>query len=298
MPTKEIKEMKSKDFVNEGESYYDKSQDYSKVRRGRVDKHAHLSDKEKDELQQHKSDWAERMRDLKMYEGEPVSSPKIDSVESVKQHHPEIYDFFKKTGSWMTFDRYGKVESYHTSGQKFIVIELGPTAGMENSKAVMRSAGIKFNEDQFGNLDGTFNGIHWTCRPGGVRGNQTETFRFAMPHNDNATATHHDRTMEAVDNMFREDDNFDQAQIESMIETELSNIMTDAWGYFGVEQGRTQDKVADYVSEKMQKLSDRAWEGLLQEPILATAIMDNFDYADDTGATSFIPAEVLLRALG
>ena len=188
--------MKSEDFINEGEAYYDKSQDYSKVRRGRVDKHAHLSDKEKDELQKHKSEWAQRMRDLKMYEDEPVSSPKIDSVESVKQHHPEIYDFFKATGSWMTFDRYGKVSSYHTSGQKFIVIELGPTAGMENSKAVMRSACIDFEEDQFCNFSGTIGDIQWNCRPGGGRGNQTETFSFAMPHADDATATYHDSTME------------------------------------------------------------------------------------------------------
>jgi len=359
-------DVRQRQKVGEGESYYDKSQDYSTVGARTRSGKKHYSDMSPEEqakddaIQQHKSEWAERKRQNKMYEdepkmkptpsqhvfgvfatggsigsghrsepiktfptrpeamqyakqrrkglspgerqyykmnyvvkpwedkdgigesivdeGEPVSSPNIDSVESLKEHHPELYTFFKATGDWMTFDNYGKVESYHTSGQKFIVVTLQPTAGIENSMAVMKDNGVQFTQDEHG-LNGKFGDIYWTMYTGGARGNRSETFRFSMPHKGpEPVATYHDRTMEeAISN----------SDVEEKVEIELGNIITDTIGYFPNDNYG----LVNYINKKMNSLSEQQYNGLIQEPILQNEVL-NGGIAIETLKSRLTPAIV------
>ena len=128
------------------------------------------------------------------------------TVDDVKQNHPEIYDFFKKVGVWMAFDRYGQVEAYNTANSHMVVIKIKPSAGLENTKAVMKDAGIIAFETMTNPMNGrevisgSDDGLHWTVTDDGQRGNITATWRFALPHANDETQYYTDRTMEdAVD---------------------------------------------------------------------------------------------------
>jgi len=129
------------------------------------------------------------------------------TVDDVKKNHPEIYEFFKATGAWMAFDRYGKVEAYNTAGSHMVVVKIQPSAGLENTKLNIKDAGMKsevINSPSVGKvLSGSFNDVEWNVSDDGRRGNITETWRFALPHKDDKVQTYHDRTMEGSDPMIQ-----------------------------------------------------------------------------------------------
>jgi len=112
------------------------------------------------------------------------------SVDDVKQNHPEIYDFFKKTGSWMTFDRNTrKVDSYDTDHSHMVQIVMGPTASMNNTKLNLEAAGIGYesmsNPMGAGEvLSGNIGEMYWSVKDDDRPGNITETWLFTFPRTD------------------------------------------------------------------------------------------------------------------
>lgn len=124
------------------------------------------------------------------------------TVDDVKQNHPEIYDFFKKVGVWMAFDRYGQVEAYNTAHSHMVVIKIKPSAGLGNIEASLKANGIEYETMSGVTMDGgtiltgTINEMRWSVGSDETRGNITATWRFALPHANDEVATYHDRTME------------------------------------------------------------------------------------------------------
>lgn len=109
------------------------------------------------------------------------------TVADVKTNHPEIYDFFKKTGSWMTFDRQTKkVDSYDTDNSHMVQITMGPSAGMGNTEANIKGAGISYERmsNPMGGgavLSGNIGEMYWSVKDDNRRGNITETWLFTFP---------------------------------------------------------------------------------------------------------------------
>ena len=67
------------------------------------------------------------------------------SPEDVQQNHPEIYDFVSKiTGPYAPES--AKVNSFDLGNKHFVVLEMGPSASLDNTRAVMKSKGINRNK--------------------------------------------------------------------------------------------------------------------------------------------------------
>lgn len=111
------------------------------------------------------------------------------SVDDIKQNHPEIWNFFRKTGQWMALEQYGKVNSFDMGGNHTVSINITPTAGLENLKLILKDEGFDYQEtENFGNvgLHGTIPGtkINWSTKNHGPRGNMTSSWDFTMPQKD------------------------------------------------------------------------------------------------------------------
>ena len=65
------------------------------------------------------------------------------SPEDLKQNHPDIYDFITKvTGPFTIQD--AKVNSFNSAGKHYVTIEMGPTAGLNNTRAGLDSYGVNY----------------------------------------------------------------------------------------------------------------------------------------------------------
>jgi len=108
------------------------------------------------------------------------------TVDDVKANHPEIYEFFKRVGAWMSFDHYGQVESYDTANSHMVSIKMKPSAGISNTKANMEAQGIGYESmsNPMGGgevLSGNEGEMYWSVKADDVRGNATETWLFTFP---------------------------------------------------------------------------------------------------------------------
>jgi len=121
------------------------------------------------------------------------------SAPDVKVNHPEIHQFLLGFVGSMALER-SHVESYNTASSHMVVIKIKPSAGLGNTRAALQTQGIEYeevNSPSVGEiLKGSFDGIEWNVSDDGRRGNITEKWLFALPHNDDQVATPHDRTMD------------------------------------------------------------------------------------------------------
>lgn len=111
------------------------------------------------------------------------------TVNDVKTNHPEIYDFFRQVGAWMTFDRGAKVDSYDTDHSHVVQIKMGPTAGMSNIRLNLESAGIRYesmaNPMGVGEvLSGNEDNMYWSVKDDDRTGNITATWLFTFPREE------------------------------------------------------------------------------------------------------------------
>lgn len=74
----------------------------------------------------------------------------------------------------------------------------------------------------------------------------------------------------------------------NIAEVELEKIVAEAYSYYP----NVPIKIALALGIVIDNLSDDEYTALTENKLVVAAIEDNYDYADDTGATSHIPIEV------
>jgi len=104
------------------------------------------------------------------------------SPADVQQNHPEIYNFISKiTGPYAP--EKAKVNSFDLGNKHFIVLKMGPSAGLDNTRAVMKSKGIGFDNRSENELIGEHNDLRFTIKQDKIGpGNNVQTWEFEMPN--------------------------------------------------------------------------------------------------------------------
>jgi len=114
-----------------------------------------------------------------------------NSPEDVKENHPEVHRFIQSIlGPYAVRD--AKVDTYDLGNNHYVVFKVKPSAGLGNTKAVLKGNGVDFDEQEAryngdstaGMLIGDHNGIGFEINNDKVRGNSTQTWTFKLPKND------------------------------------------------------------------------------------------------------------------
>lgn len=79
--------------------------------------------------------------------------------------------------------------------------------------------------------------------------------------------------------------------MSNLAEIELEKIVAEPYSYYP----NAPIKIAIALGVVISDLSDDKYAALLENKLVLEAIEDNYDYASDTGATSYIPIEVFTK---
>jgi len=105
------------------------------------------------------------------------------SPEDLQNNHPDIYEFITDiTGPYSI--QTAKVHSFDLGGAHHVYVELQPTAGIANTKAVMDGMNIAYTEKGNG-ITGNANNFVFNIKDDGQRGNITETWGFVIQKQSN-----------------------------------------------------------------------------------------------------------------
>ena len=103
------------------------------------------------------------------------------SPEDVEQNHPEIYKFVTNITGPYTPEK-AKVNSFDLGNTHYVVLNMGPSASLDNTRAVMKSKGIGFDNRSENELIGEHNDLRFTIRQDKKGpGNNRQTWQFEMP---------------------------------------------------------------------------------------------------------------------
>lgn len=85
----------------------------------------------------------------------------------------------------------------------------------------------------------------------------------------------------------------EEEHIHDLAMTILGEIEKDAEGFYGKKGKPAYKNLTAYL----QALSDNELDKIATHPLIYNNVEDNYDYADDTGATSHIDAETLFSVV-
>ena len=126
------------------------------------------------------------------------------SPEDLQNNHLNIYEFITDITGPYSIET-AKVTSFDFGDSHHVIVKLQPSAGIENTKAVMDSKNIQYTE-QSNNIVGRTNDFEFNISDDNMRGNITETWEFIILKSNTVKLTQQERNdMEELVNSYNEE---------------------------------------------------------------------------------------------
>jgi len=115
-----------------------------------------------------------------------VTEGSEETPEDVKMNHPEVYQFLEDRLGHMSLEGQSSVSTYDLASAHHVVVAIKPSAGIGNTIVGLENAGTEFEVTEspsYGKVvRGEMPGFTFEITMSGPRGNLTQKWDFAIPH--------------------------------------------------------------------------------------------------------------------